>query len=508
MATIKHVYFGDLTAKRGDDGNLYVKGLATDATLDLDEQICDPDWLKTAMPKWMEIGNIREMHQSKAVGKAVEMEQSGTGFLVEAKIGDPSAQKMVEEGIYTGFSVGIKNARVVKDASAPGGRIISGNVVEVSLVDRPANPSAVIEIAKTIDGDLVKGVAVADVEKAESPELNAEAVMTEEAGSPTEVHERTHLCASCAGTGKKTNVEGNTQETDCDVCGGTGEQPSGQIEDIEQNSPTIPEIAENQTDLKTVEADVPAIEPAKEVPAVEAPIVEDAPVTEDAPAEDAEKALVGIAKGLADLTKMEHDPADLNAVRASLIALIKAELDEMIAGEEDETSDVGQLLYALSIFLNWWTSEASENETSAPFTGWDEEKDDDTMAYIGLGVSPDIIKGASAPDASDEAKAELRLEIVKALGLEETISAKADLSEAKEQIELLKAALDEVKQMATPGGPALRATNLQNQKSAQATAHLVEAESLRIKAASITNPELKAQYLMTAKQYEDKASQF
>jgi len=505
MATIKHVYFGDLTAKRGDDGNLYVKGLATDATLDLDEQICDPDWLKSAMPKWMEIGNIREMHQSKAIGKAVEMEQSGTGFLVEAKIVDPVAAKMVEEEIYTGFSVGIKNARVVKDAQAPGGRIVSGTIVEVSLVDRPANPSAVIEIAKTVGGTLVKGVAVDEVVKAESPEMNAEAVMVEEPGSPTEVYERTQLCASCAGTGKKTNVEGNEQETDCDVCGGSGTQPEGQLEDIDQNSPTIPEVLENQDDVKTVEADTPVLEETAEI-AVEEPAVE---VIEEAPAvEDTEKAVNAIAKGLTDLTKMEHDPAQLNAVRASMIALIKAELDEMLAGEENEISDVSQLLCALQIFLDWWTSEASENETDAPFTGWDENKEDDTMAYIGLGVSPDTIKNATATDASEEAKTELRQEIVKALGLEEAISTKAELSEAKEQIDLLKAALEEVKQMAVPGGPALRATNLQAQKSAQATAYLVEAETLRIKAASITNPELKAQYLMTAKQYEDQANKF
>ena len=39
---ITYAYFGNLTVKRGDDGYIRVKGLATDATLDLDEQICDP----------------------------------------------------------------------------------------------------------------------------------------------------------------------------------------------------------------------------------------------------------------------------------------------------------------------------------------------------------------------------------------------------------------------------------------------------------------------------------
>lgn len=236
--TIKSIYLGNLTAKRGPDGFMYVKGLATDDTLDLDQQICDPKWLKSAMPAWMEIGNIREMHGSKAVGKATEMEQTGTGFVVTAKVVDPQAAMMVEEGIYTGFSVGIKGARVVKDDKAPGGRIIDGTIVEVSLVDRPANPSAVIEIAKSVDGALVKGSAVSEVEKAESPTLNAEAVMTEEPGVRTEVLDRDSpfFCRACSGTGKKSNVEGNTQETDCDVCAGTGEQPEGRSEFAEPES--------------------------------------------------------------------------------------------------------------------------------------------------------------------------------------------------------------------------------------------------------------------------------
>ena len=33
--SIKSIYLGNLTAKRGDDGFMYVKGLATDDTLDL-----------------------------------------------------------------------------------------------------------------------------------------------------------------------------------------------------------------------------------------------------------------------------------------------------------------------------------------------------------------------------------------------------------------------------------------------------------------------------------------
>ena len=549
---ITYAYFGNLTVKRGDDGYMRVKGLATDATLDLDEQICDPEWLKTAMPEWFKIGNIREMHQSKAIGKAMEMEQSGTGFVVEAKIVDSEAARLVEEGIYTGFSVGIKGARVEKSESAPGGMIRSGKIVEVSLVDRPANPSCVIELAKSVKGELVKGAAMADIEK---DAIDTEAIMTEPEGAPTELYEAIQACTACAGTGKKTNTASEEFDTPCEVCNGTGEQPEGLVDDQVQNSPTIPQNMDNETanrDIKAADADdaevtEPEVEkkdytqaerelagdkgealpdgsyPIKTVGdlknAIQAfgrakdPAKVKAHIKTRAKALGREDLIPDKWKGAdAELVKaddMIHDPAELEAVRAGMIALIKAELDEMLAGTESEVCDVQELLCSLSIFLDWWTGEASENETSAPFTGWDDDKSgEDTMAYIGLGVSADLIKSASADDATEETKDELRNEIVKALGLEETITTKAALDEAKEEISLLKAALDEVREMAVPGGPAIRATREQTSKSAQVIAAEVEAIRLRDMAQKMTNPELRNQYLAEAARYEAKSKQF
>ena len=549
---ITYAYFGGLTAKRGEDGYIRVKGLATDATLDLDEQICDPEWLKTAMPEWFAIGNIREMHQSKAIGKAMEMEQSGTGYIVEAKIVDSEAARLVEEGIYTGFSVGIKGARVEKSADAPGGMIRSGKIVEVSLVDRPANPSCVIELAKSVKGKLVKGTAMADIEK---DAIDTEAVMTEPEGAPTELYEAIQACTACAGTGKKTNTASEEFDTPCEVCNGTGEQPEGLVDDQLQNSPTIPQNMDNVTanrDIKAADADdaevtEPEVEkkdytqaerelagdkgealpdgsyPIKTVGdlknAIQAfgrakdPAKVKAHIKTRAKALGREDLIPDKWKGAdAELVKaddMIHDPAELEAVRAGMIALIKAELDEMLAGTENEVCDVQELLCSLSIFLDWWTGEASENETSAPFTGWDDDKSgEDTMAYIGLGVSADLIKSASADDATEETKDELRNEIVKALGLEETITTKAALDEAKEEISLLKAALDEVREMAVPGGPAIRATREQTSKSAQVIAAEVEAIRLRDMAQKMTNPELRNQYLAEAARYEAKSKQF
>ena len=535
---ITYAYFGGLTAKRGEDGYIRVKGLATDATLDLDEQICDPEWLKEAMPEWFKIGNIREMHQSKAIGKAMEMEQSGTGYVVEAKIVDAEAARLVEEGIYTGFSVGIKSARVEKSADAPGGMIRSGKIVEVSLVDRPANPSCVIELAKSVKGELVKGSAMADIEK---DAIDTEAIMTEPNGAPEEVYERTQACTHCDGTGKKTNTANEEFDTPCEVCNGTGEQPEGMLENILQNSPSIPETMENR-DMKSADADDTEVaEPETEkreytqeerdlagdrgeaLPDGSYPIktVGDLKNAIQAigRAKDRAKTIAHIktraqALGREDLIPdsfkaVEHDEATLESVRAGIVALIKAELDEMLSGEEDEICDVRELLCALELFLCWWDGEADESETAEPFMKEETEMSgDDTMAYIGLGVSADLIKSASADDATSETKDELRNEIVKALGLEETITTKAALDEAKEEINLLKAALDEVREMAVPGGPAIRATREQTQKSSQVIAAEVEAIRLREMANKMTNPELRNQYLAEAARYDAKSKQF
>ena len=535
---ITYAYFGNLTVKRGDDGYMRVKGLATDATLDLDEQICDPEWLKTAMPEWFKIGNIREMHQSKAIGKAMEMEQSGTGFVVEAKIVDSEAARLVEEGIYTGFSVGIKGARVEKSADAPGGMIRSGKIVEVSLVDRPANPSCVIELAKSVKGELVKGSAMADIEK---DAIDQEAIMTEPNGSPEEVYERIQACTACAGTGHKTNTANEEFDTPCDVCSGTGEQPEGLLNDMLQSSPSLPETMENR-DMKSADADETEVaEPETEkreytqaerdlagdrgeaLPDGSYPIktvgdLKNA-IQSIGRAKDRAKTIAHIktraqALGREDLIPdsfkaVEHDEATLESVRAGIVALIKAELDEMLSGEEDEICDVRELLCALELFLCWWDGEADEGETPEPFMKEETEMSgDDTMAYIGLGVSADLIKSASADDATLETKDELRSEIVKALGLEETITTKAALAEAKEEINLLKAALDEVREMAVPGGPAIRATREQTQKSSQVIAAEVEAIRLREMANKMTNPELRNQYLAEAARYDAKSKQF
>lgn len=135
-----------------DDGSLFVFGKATGSDLDLDQQRCDPDWLKRAMPDWFSGshgygGNIREQHDAKrAIGKATDHEVREDGHYIRAHIVDPVAVAKTKAGIFSGFSIGIQKPRLEK---ADGQEWIrDGSICEISLVDRPALPTATFTMCK------------------------------------------------------------------------------------------------------------------------------------------------------------------------------------------------------------------------------------------------------------------------------------------------------------------------------------------------------------------------
>jgi hypothetical protein len=164
-------YFSIEKADRNADGTMTVYGKATDDSLDIDQQICDGDWLKRAMPAWFKSGgNIREQHSNIAAGVAKEYEAKADGHYIGVLVVDPVSVKKVDAGVLKGFSVGIKNPRVVRDNKAANGRIIDGQIVEVSLVDRPANPNCQLVLAKSVDGekDLVQVEELHEKEETEN----------------------------------------------------------------------------------------------------------------------------------------------------------------------------------------------------------------------------------------------------------------------------------------------------------------------------------------------------
>ena len=131
-------------------------GKATGPELDLDQQIVDRDWAEREVDKWFKAwGNIRQMHSGNLApaGKAVELEHLADGQWVKSHIVEPGAVALCKNGVYQGYSIGIGDPRMVKDAAAPRGRIADGYIVELSLVDRPANPTCRMALAKMADGE-------------------------------------------------------------------------------------------------------------------------------------------------------------------------------------------------------------------------------------------------------------------------------------------------------------------------------------------------------------------
>lgn len=182
MATSKaQIYCPILKSEKQEDGSLLVSGIATDSSVDSDQQICDPEWLKSAMPNWFRWGNIREQHSHIAAGVAEEYEVRDGQHWVTARVVDPASVKKVEARVLKGFSIGISSPRVIKDDKAAGGRIIDGEIVEISLVDRPANPGCVLSLAKAIDG------VMHAVEKLEEKTAMEDSEMTGEESTVTGV---------------------------------------------------------------------------------------------------------------------------------------------------------------------------------------------------------------------------------------------------------------------------------------------------------------------------------
>jgi hypothetical protein len=180
MADLTTAFFAIVKSDKNADGTLMVYGKATDDSIDIDQQICDDKWLDSAMPDWFKSGgNIREQHSSIAAGVAKEYEKKPDGHYIRALVVDPASVKKVDLGVLKGFSIGIKNPRITRDEKAANGRIIDGQIVEVSLVDRPANPNCQLVLAKSINGEngvwkveeLIEKEDAVETTPAETPEL-------------------------------------------------------------------------------------------------------------------------------------------------------------------------------------------------------------------------------------------------------------------------------------------------------------------------------------------------
>lgn len=152
----KRIYCEINKVEDNEDGTITVTGIASSGAVDSDGETITPEAMKNAIPDYMKFGAVREMHTSSAAGTALSIDVDDvtgkTNF--SALVVDEAAIKKVRTQVYKGFSIGGK----VTERDAKDKKIIKGlNLIEVSLVDRPANPDALLTMykaASTPEGDV------------------------------------------------------------------------------------------------------------------------------------------------------------------------------------------------------------------------------------------------------------------------------------------------------------------------------------------------------------------
>lgn len=137
-----------------------VSGIATAEVPDQDNEICDYESTKPLFQAWSEmiekasggksLGNVREMHGAKAVGKLTKItfNDDDKAIEIEAKIVDDETWNKIEEGVLTGFSQGGAYVKTWKDPDNKKLTRFTAKPSEMSVVDNPCLTVASFEYVK------------------------------------------------------------------------------------------------------------------------------------------------------------------------------------------------------------------------------------------------------------------------------------------------------------------------------------------------------------------------
>lgn len=143
-----------------DAAKRLVYGTITEEVADKSGEIFDYDTGKEAVQKWSDDfakatkgeskGNLRAMHDNVAAGKFTDIVFDDDNKRIEgvAKVVDEDEWLKVQEGVYTGFSIGGGYAKRWKDPDNPGLTRYTPELCEVSLVDNPCVPTATFMFIK------------------------------------------------------------------------------------------------------------------------------------------------------------------------------------------------------------------------------------------------------------------------------------------------------------------------------------------------------------------------
>ncbi|UGY15127.1 NUDIX domain-containing protein [Bradyrhizobium septentrionale] len=167
-----------------DAAKRIVYGTAVVEEVDRANEIFDYATSKPHFEKWSgdiakvtdgkSLGNVRSMHSAIAAGKLTDIgfDDARKAIDIAAKVVDDNEWKKVEEGVYTGFSIGGRYLKRWQDGDA---KRYTAAPSEISLVDLPCGPSATFSMIKADGTEEMRKFAGGEASK---PETTEEIVIT------------------------------------------------------------------------------------------------------------------------------------------------------------------------------------------------------------------------------------------------------------------------------------------------------------------------------------------
>jgi hypothetical protein len=123
---------------RVDEDQHMVYGIAATDQLATDGFIVTKEAMKAAWDDYMKFANIREMHKDIAAGVVKEYSFEDDGVHIGVYVADESTWAKIKAGVLKAFSIGAQSLQKI-------GNVITEIILyEISLVDRPADPGAVV----------------------------------------------------------------------------------------------------------------------------------------------------------------------------------------------------------------------------------------------------------------------------------------------------------------------------------------------------------------------------
>jgi hypothetical protein len=166
------VAFVQLTKYNVEDGTF--EGVMASSSPDQSNEVLDWRSSKPHFQRWFgqsltrtkgqSLGNVREMHQPIAAGKLtrVKWDDDNERVYVWGKVVNPTTKLKMAEGVLTGLSIGGDYGKKWPDTAHPTLTRYEAKPYEVSLVDNPCNPDAVLTLSSDGTEKMVKFVTAAE----------------------------------------------------------------------------------------------------------------------------------------------------------------------------------------------------------------------------------------------------------------------------------------------------------------------------------------------------------